>query len=50
MKKPTPKESTSEDVAAVAALGLKHPKRLTKKQIKMVCASALTQYENKNGG
>lgn len=42
------KESTSLTIAQLAAIGIKNPGRLTLKEIKMVCASALTQYENKS--
>lgn len=36
-------EKTSKGVAKTAAKGLRNPESLSKRQIKQVCASALTQ-------
>lgn len=36
-------ESTSPEVASIAARGLQHPEMLTLREIETVCASALTQ-------
>ena len=38
-------ESTSEEVAAIAARGVADPKSLSEAEIQSVCASALTQKE-----
>ena len=40
-------EVTSEEVARIAARGLKIPKNLTAKEIRSVCASVLTQRPDK---
>ena len=42
-----PKEATSSRIAKIAAKGLNDPKSLTPAEIKAVCASALTQFEQK---
>lgn len=39
------KERTSLTVAQLAAIGVKHPSRLSLAEIRTVCASALTQFE-----
>lgn len=41
-------EKTSGKVASVAAQGLKNPSSLNNRQIKQVCASALTQTPDKS--
>jgi hypothetical protein len=40
-------ERTSKRVAAIAAKGLKTPSKLTAEEIKLVCASVLTQRPDK---
>lgn len=39
------KEATSKRVARIAAIGMKNPEKLTKAQIRSVCASCVTQFE-----
>ncbi len=41
------KKETSQAVSRIAAKGLKHPDDLTMKEIRKVCASALSQDETK---
>lgn len=40
-------ETTSPEVASIAAKGLAKPMSLTSREIRMVCASALTQAPNR---
>jgi hypothetical protein len=40
-------EKTSKAIASIASKGLKNPEKLTKAEIKKVCATALTQTADK---
>lgn len=42
-------EKTSKTVGSIASKGLKDPSSLTKKEIKSIAATALTQSPNKKG-
>ncbi len=44
------KKETSSRISSIAARGAKHPGSLTLKEIKAVCASALSQDETKGQG
>jgi hypothetical protein len=42
-------ETTSQRVARIAAIGVRHPERLSLEDIKIVCGSALTQAPDREG-
>jgi hypothetical protein len=41
-------EFTSEEIASIAARGVRDPKSLTEAEIKAVCGSAMTQVRNRD--